>query len=188
MSSCPLPPSRWKPASAHRSPASSGPPRVALLRLASPEAPFSIGAASQLGRFRASSERRRASLPSPGQEEGVPMLYLFAVAVAFGLTAAPAGAQPSTAPEPMPRLPPMVVPESPYLYSDRTATTEESREQIQRTVPGGAEVIGERNIRDSLAENLRGVLDFVPGVLVRPMRASSPSGAPGSRTTSTAAT
>src|SRR5262249_12773334 len=51
---------------------------------------------------------------------------------------------------------------------DRRATTEEARQEIQRTVPGGAEVIGESRIKDSLAENLRGVLDFVPGVLVRP--------------------
>ena len=79
-----------------------------------------------------------------------------------------ANAQPATGSEPLPTLTPMVVPASPIIVPDRTATTEEARQEIQRTVPGGAEVIGESRIKDSLAENLRGVLDFVPGVLVRP--------------------
>src|SRR5262249_7148497 len=82
--------------------------------------------------------------------------------------ATPANAQPATGSEPLPARPPMVVPASPIVVPDRTATTEEARQEIQRTVPGGAEVIGESRIKDSLAENLRGVLDFVPGVLVRP--------------------
>src|SRR5262249_45857741 len=70
-------------------------------------------------------------------------------------------------PPPPPTLTPMVV-EGAIITPDRTATTEEARQEIQRTVPGGAEVIGESRIKDSLGENLRGVLDFVPGVLVRP--------------------
>src|SRR5215472_4504253 len=82
--------------------------------------------------------------------------------------ATPAGAQPTTGSEPLPTLPPMVVPASPLPVPHRTATTEDARQEIQRTVPGGAEVIGESRIKDSLGENLRGVLDFVPGVLVRP--------------------
>src|SRR5262245_64382022 len=95
-------------------------------------------------------------------------LYLFVIAISVGLVVSPAGAQPATAPEPIPTLPPMVVPGTPLPAGDRTATTEETRREIQRTVPGGAEVLGERQIRDSLAENLKGVLDFVPGVLIRP--------------------
>src|SRR5262249_47795012 len=96
------------------------------------------------------------------------MLLRLLVVVGLLSLATPANAQPATGSEPLPTLTPMVVPASPYLFPDRTATTEESRQEIQRTVPGGAEVIGERPIRESLAENLRGVLDFVPGVLIRP--------------------
>src|SRR5262245_26262125 len=80
----------------------------------------------------------------------------------------PAGAQPATGAEALPTRPPMVVPASPIIVPDRTATTEEARQEIERTVPGGAEVIGETTIKQSLGENLRGVLDFVPGVLIRP--------------------
>jgi iron complex outermembrane receptor protein len=92
----------------------------------------------------------------------------FLIVMAIVLLAAPAGAQPKTAEEPVPTLAPVVVPGTPFIVPDRTATTEEARQEIQRTVPGGAEVIGEGTIKDSLATNLRGVLDFVPGVLVRP--------------------
>jgi len=84
------------------------------------------------------------------------------------LLATPAGAQPKPAEEPVPTLAPVVVPGTPFIVPDRTATTEEARQEIQRTVPGGAEVVGEGTIKESLATNLRGVLDFVPGVLVRP--------------------
>ena len=76
----------------------------------------------------------------------------------------PAQAPPAAAP---PTLAPVVV-EGPRFYPERTATTEEAREEIRSTVPGGAEVIGETTIRESLGANLRNVLDFVPGVLVRP--------------------
>ena len=58
--------------------------------------------------------------------------------------------------------------EGPRFFPERTATTEEAREEIRSTVPGGAEVVGETTIRESLGANLRNVLDFVPGVLVRP--------------------
>src|SRR5262249_47267966 len=95
----------------------------------------------------------------------------------------PAYAQPATGSEPLPTLTPMVVPASPIIVPDRTATTEEARQEIQRTVPGGAEVIVESRIKDSLAENLRGVLDFLPGVLVRPsfgLADESPFSIPGS--------
>ncbi len=58
--------------------------------------------------------------------------------------------------------------EGPRIFPERTSTTEQAREEIQSTVPGGAEVVGETIIRESLGANLRNVLDFVPGVLVRP--------------------
>src|SRR5262252_8825037 len=96
------------------------------------------------------------------------MLVRLVVILALVLLSTPAGAQPATGSEPLPTLPPMVVPASPPIVPDRTATTEEAREDIERTVPGGAEVIGETTINESLGENLRGVLDFVPGVLIRP--------------------
>jgi iron complex outermembrane receptor protein len=82
------------------------------------------------------------------------------------LLATSAAAQ-TPSPEPTPTLPPVIVETSP-VYPERTATTEEARQEIERTVPGGAEVVGETTIRESLGENLRGVLDFVPGVLIRP--------------------
>jgi hypothetical protein len=43
----------------------------------------------------------------------------------------------------------------------------EPRREIER-VPGGAEVVGSKEIDESRAANLKDVLDFVPGVLVRP--------------------
>jgi iron complex outermembrane receptor protein len=79
----------------------------------------------------------------------------------------PATSPPRGAPEPPPTLSPVVV-EGPRFFPERTATTEQAREEIRSTVPGGAEVVGETTIRESLAANLRNVLDFVPGVLVRP--------------------
>jgi iron complex outermembrane receptor protein len=82
-------------------------------------------------------------------------------------TSAFAQQPPAAPPESPPTLPPVVV-EGPWFFPARTATTEEAREEIQSTVPGGAEVGGEKTIRESLAANLRSVLDFVPGVLVRP--------------------
>jgi iron complex outermembrane recepter protein len=90
------------------------------------------------------------------------------IVIAIVLLATSAGAQPKTQEESVPTLPPVVVPGSPYIVPDRTATTEEARKEIQRTVPGGAEVIDEGTIKGSLGANLRGVLDFIPGVLVRP--------------------
>src|SRR5215468_12133591 len=94
------------------------------------------------------------------------MRLLFTIGVV--LTATSATAQTTTSQEPPPpTLAPMVV-EGAVLTPDRTATTEEARQEIQRTVPGGAEVIGETTIKESLGANLRNVLDFVPGVLVRP--------------------
>src|SRR5215470_376867 len=92
---------------------------------------------------------------------------LLRLLVFVGLLPLATPAHAATGSEPLPTLRPMVVPASPIIVPDRTATTEEARQEIQRTVPGGAAVIGESRIKDSLAENLRGVLDFVPGVLVR---------------------
>src|SRR5207344_273585 len=51
--------------------------------------------------------------------------------------------------------------------SDRLRTREQARQEIERT-PGGAEIVGSKEIEQSRASNLKDVLDFVPGVLVRP--------------------
>src|SRR5262249_13761402 len=96
------------------------------------------------------------------------MLLRLLVFIGLLPLATPAHAQPATGSEPLPTLTPMVVPASPIIVPDRTATTEEARQEIQRKVPGGAEAVGESRIKDSMEDNLRGVLDFVPGVLVRP--------------------
>ncbi len=86
--------------------------------------------------------------------------------------ATPSAAPPSSqAPPGTQETPPTLAPvlvEGPRFFPERTATTEQAREEIQSTVPGGAEVVGEKTIRESVAANLRNVLDFVPGVLVRP--------------------
>ena len=50
---------------------------------------------------------------------------------------------------------------------DRLRTQEQAREEIER-IPGGAEVVGSKEIEESRGANLKDVLDFVPGVLVRP--------------------
>jgi iron complex outermembrane receptor protein len=85
------------------------------------------------------------------------------------LTVGPAAAQ---AP-PIPTLPPVVV-EGARVPSERTATEEEAREEIQR-VPGAVSVIGEEQIREGRAANLKDVLDFTPGVLIRPRFGSDES-------------
>ena len=97
-------------------------------------------------------------------------MYRLATLALVVLVTTPAFAQqPTPAPpaEAPPTLSPVVV-EGPRIFPERTSTTEQAREEIQSTVPGGAEVVGETIIRESLGANLRNVLDFVPGVLVRP--------------------
>ena len=76
------------------------------------------------------------------------MLLRLLVLIGLLPLAAPAHAQPATGSEPLPTLTPMVVPASPIIVPDRTATTEEARQEIQRTVPGGAEVIGRASCRE----------------------------------------
>ena len=69
-------------------------------------------------------------------------------------------------PTPPPRLEPVVV-ESAKVPPDRTRTDEEAREDLSR-VPGGTAVIDQKTIEQSRAANLKDVLDFVPGVMIRP--------------------
>ena len=70
------------------------------------------------------------------------------------------------APGSPPKLAPVVV-ESSVLPSERTRTEGQAREDIERT-PGGVELVPQKTIEDSRAANLKDVLDFVPGVLIRP--------------------
>jgi iron complex outermembrane receptor protein len=78
--------------------------------------------------------------------------------------ALPAAAQPP--PGPQPTLPPVVV-EGARVPVDRTAPEDQAREEIRR-VPGGVDVVGEQQIKESRASNLQDVLEFVPGVWIRP--------------------
>ena len=65
-----------------------------------------------------------------------------------------------------PQLPPVVV-EGARVPVDRTAPDDQAREEIRR-VPGGVDVVGEQQIKDSRASNLQDVLEYVPGVWIRP--------------------
>jgi len=78
------------------------------------------------------------------------------------LAAAPAAAQP----QPAPQLPPVVV-EGVRVPAERTATDQEAREDIQR-VPGSVDLVPRERIEESRTANLKDVLDFTPGVLIRP--------------------
>jgi iron complex outermembrane receptor protein len=67
-------------------------------------------------------------------------------------------------------LPPVIVRGTPLpsaALPDRLRSEEGARQDIERT-PGGAEVVGSKEIEESRAANFKDVLDFVPGVLVRP--------------------
>ena len=94
-----------------------------------------------------------------------------ALLVALGVALGAGAARAQTTP--IPTLPPAVV-EGTRLSPERTATEQEAREEIQR-VPGAATIIGEEQIRESRAANLKDVLDFTPGVLIRPRFGSDES-------------
>src|SRR5215831_17116321 len=67
--------------------------------------------------------------------------------------------------QPPPTLPPVVV-ETPLLVPERRQTDEQAREEIQR-VPGGVDLIPQKEIEESRAANLKDVLDYTPGVMIR---------------------
>ena len=90
----------------------------------------------------------------------LPLLIAGAAVLAVAATAF------AQAPASPPKLAPVVV-ESSVLPSERTRTEEQAREDIDRT-PGGVELVPQKTIEDSRAANLKDVLDFVPGVLIRP--------------------
>lgn len=73
--------------------------------------------------------------------------------------AGPAAAQ-------QPTLPPVIV-EGVRVPDERTVPEDRARDEIRR-VPGGVDIIGEQQIKDSRASNLQDVLELVPGVWIRP--------------------
>jgi iron complex outermembrane recepter protein len=79
--------------------------------------------------------------------------------------AVPAAAQ-QPPPQPTEQLPPVVV-EGTRAPNERTEPESEAREELRR-VPGGVDLIGEQQIKESRAANLKDVLDFTPGVWIRP--------------------
>jgi iron complex outermembrane receptor protein len=84
------------------------------------------------------------------------------VAVAVLSLAVPVAAQPPAEP----RLPPVIV-EGVRVPAERTTPEDQAREELRR-VPGGTDLVGEQQIKDSRATNLQDVLEFVPGVWIRP--------------------
>ena len=67
------------------------------------------------------------------------------------------------------QLPPLVVKDSevpPIATPERQYSEAQAREAIDRT-PGGVELVGAEEIKESLGTNLKEVLDFVPGVSIQ---------------------
>jgi iron complex outermembrane receptor protein len=64
------------------------------------------------------------------------------------------------------QLPPMIV-ESTPMVPERTRSEEHARKELQR-IPGGVALIGSQEIRETRATALHDVLEFVPGIMVRP--------------------
>ena len=67
-------------------------------------------------------------------------------------------------------LPPVIVlgaPLAPLAIPDRLRSEDETRRELER-VPGGTALVDSQEIRESRGANLQDVLDFVPGVLIRP--------------------
>jgi iron complex outermembrane receptor protein len=91
------------------------------------------------------------------------MKHALATMFVLSLTAPAAGQPP---PLSQPQLPPVVV-EGVRVPDERTQPEEQAREEIRR-VPGGVDVIGEQQIKDTRASNLQDVLELVPGVWIRP--------------------
>jgi iron complex outermembrane receptor protein len=67
---------------------------------------------------------------------------------------------------PAPTLPPVVV-EGARVPDERTQPEPQAREELRR-VPGGVDLIGEQQIKETRASNLQDVLEMTPGVWIRP--------------------
>jgi iron complex outermembrane receptor protein len=79
------------------------------------------------------------------------------------LLATPALAQ---RPAPPPKLETVVV-EGAKVPADRTRSDDDAREELSR-VPGGTAVVDQTTIEHTRAANLKDVLDFTPGIMIRP--------------------
>lgn len=75
-------------------------------------------------------------------------------------------AQNQDAPQDIIQLPPVVV-EAERETQERLYSEEKARQEIQRT-PGGVALIGAQEISESRGTALQDVLDFVPGMMIRP--------------------
>ncbi len=64
------------------------------------------------------------------------------------------------------QLPPVVV-EATAEPPERSYSEERARQELERT-PGGVALIGSQDIKETRATALQDVLDFVPGIMVRP--------------------
>lgn len=64
------------------------------------------------------------------------------------------------------QLPPVEVKAAPEL-PERMYSEEQARKELDRT-PGGVALVGSQAIKESLGATLQDVLDFVPGVMIRP--------------------
>ena len=95
-----------------------------------------------------------------------PIVLPIPLSIVFLLCLAPIQAQEA----PPTRLPPVVIEGPrivPELIPERLRNETEARDLLQRT-PGGVSLVGTQEIRESRGANLKDVLDFVPGVLIRP--------------------
>jgi iron complex outermembrane receptor protein len=72
----------------------------------------------------------------------------------------------SEEPQGVVRLPPVEV-QGNQEAPERTRSENQARTELQRT-PGGVALIGSQEIRETRATALQDVLDFVPGIMVRP--------------------
>jgi len=92
------------------------------------------------------------------------------IAVVWALYAFKSNICGASEPEKPIELPPVIVTDTagaPTAKPERLYNENEAREAIDRT-PGGVALIGEEEIEESLGTNLKDVLEFTPGVLVRP--------------------
>src|SRR5262245_22069814 len=109
-----------------------------------------------------SSDSNDSQSPQEVALMSLPVILPLLAAAAVLVAAAAAFAQADSPP----KLAPVVV-ESNLLPPERTRSEDQAREEIDRT-PGGVAIVPEKSIEESRAANLKDVLEFVPGVLIRP--------------------
>lgn len=96
----------------------------------------------------------------------IPIIWPLPLSMVFLQFLSPVQAQEA----PPMHLPPVVIEGPrivPELIPERLRNETEARDLLQHT-PGGVSLVGVQEIRESRGANLKDVLDFVPGVLIRP--------------------